>query len=273
MENADQIMTTVYEFVIKYGFSLLAAVIIFIVGKWLSNVLARLTDKMMTKANVDPAIVGFTRNMVKTAVLVFTVVAAIGKLGVETTSFIAVLGAAGLAVGLALQGTLSNFASGIMLIIFRPFRVGDFIEGGGVMGTVKEIQIFVTIMATPDNRKIIMPNSKIAGDTITNFTHIEQRRIDMVFGVSYSDDLKKAKEVLQKLVEADERVLKDPAPVIAVSSLGDSSVNIICRPWVKPADYWAVCWDLTEKGKFALEEAGMTIPFPQRDIHVYNETK
>jgi len=166
---------------------------------------------------------------------------------------------------------LSNFASGVMLILFKPFRLGDFVEAGGILGTVKEIQIFNTIISSPDNRKIILPNSKISGDTITNFSAIDSRRIDMVFGISYSDDMKKAKEVLMKVLESDDRVLKDPAPVVAVSELGDSSVNLVCRPWVKPSDYWGAYFDITENGKVELEKNGMSIPFPQRDIHVFQE--
>jgi len=156
--------------------------------------------------------------------------------------------------------------------LFKPFRIGDFVQAGGTMGTVQEIQIFNTILASPDNRKIIIPNSKISSDTITNFSSIDHRRIDMVFGISYEDDMKKAKEVLMNLVTSDERILKEPAPLVAVSELGDSSVNLVCRPWVKPADYWAVFFDLTEKGKEELEKAGCSIPFPQRDVHIYEET-
>jgi small conductance mechanosensitive channel len=214
---------------------------------------------------------GFAKNIIKTVILVFAIIAAVGRLGVQTTSLIAIIGAAGLAVGLSLQGTLSNFAAGVMLILFRPFKIGDFIEGGGVLGTVKEIQIFNTILSSPDNRKIILPNSKVSGDTIINFTAIDSRRIDMVFGISYGDDMKKAREVLMEVVTSDSRVLKDPAPVVAVSELGDSSVNLVCRPWVKPANYWAVYFDVTEKGKEALEANGLSIPFPQRDIHLFQE--
>lgn len=267
----EESITKAVDMAIPFAINLIAAIVIYIIGKWLAGVISRGVEKLMIKAKVDTALAGFTKNIVKIIILVFAIMAAIGKLGVQTTSFIAVIGAAGLAVGMALQGTLSNFAAGVMLILFKPFKIGDFIEGGGIMGTVKEIQIFNTILASPDNRKIILPNSKISGDTITNFSAIEQRRVDMVFGVSYDDDLKKAKEILTDLVTSDDRVLKDPAPVIAVSELGDSSVNLVVRPWVKPADYWGVYFDCMEKGKEALEVGGLTIPFPQRDIHVYQE--
>lgn len=268
-EKIQEVIGKIIELGVPFLLNLVAAIVIYIVGKWLAHVISNALGKLMQKAKVDEALTGFTKNIVYAVLLVFTVLAAVGKLGVQTTSFIAILGAAGLAVGLSLQGTLANFASGVMLILFRPFKLGDFIEGGGVMGTVKEIKIFNTILSSPDNRKIILPNSKISGDTITNFSAIDQRRIDLVFGVSYDDNLKTAKDILQKLVDADSRILKDPAVTIAVSELGDSSVNIVCRPWVKPADYWAVYFDLVEKGKVALEDGGCSIPYPQRDVHMY----
>ncbi len=249
-------------------FNLVYAIVIFVVGKWLAKSLANVTHKLMNRAKVDVALIGFVTAIVRTGITVFAIVAAIEKLGIKTTGFLAILGAAGLAIGMALQGTLSNFAAGVMLILFKPFSVGDFIEGGGVTGTVKEIQIFNTVLNTGDNRKIIVPNSKIGGDTITNYSAISRRRVDLVIGVSYDDDLKQAKSILMNILTSDERVLKDPAPVVAISELGDSSVNIIVRPWVKPSDYWAVYWDTLEKSKFELEAAGLSIPYPQRDIHM-----
>ncbi|MCK5083356.1 MAG: mechanosensitive ion channel [Candidatus Omnitrophica bacterium] len=267
----EEAITKITELGVPFLLNLIAAIVIYIVGKWLAKVISNAIEKLMLKGKVDQALAGFTKNIINAAILIFTIIAAVGRIGVQTTSLIAVIGAAGLAVGLSLQGTLSNFAAGVMLILFRPFKVGDFIEGGGVLGTVKEIQIFNTILSSPDNRKIILPNSKVSGDTITNFSAIDSRRIDMVFGISYADDMKKAREVLMNVVTLDSRVLKDPAPVVAVSELGDSSVNLVCRPWVKPADYWAVYFDVTEKGKEALEANGLSIPFPQRDIHVYQE--
>ncbi len=267
----EETITKITELGIPFLLNLFAAVVIYIVGKWLAKVISTAIEKLMLKGKADHALAGFTKNIINAAILVFAIIAAVGRLGVQTTSLIAVIGAAGLAIGLSLQGTLSNFAAGVMLIMFKPFKVGDFIEGGGVLGTVKEIQIFNTILSSPDNRKIILPNSKVSGDTITNFTAIDSRRIDMVFGVSYADDMRKAREVLMDVVTSDPRVLKDPVPVVAVSELGDSSVNLVCRPWVKPSDYWAARFDITEKGKEALEANGLSIPFPQRDIHVYQE--
>ncbi|VAX36959.1 Potassium efflux system KefA protein / Small-conductance mechanosensitive channel [hydrothermal vent metagenome] len=256
---------------IPFLLNLVAAIVIYMIGKWLAGVIANLIGKLMKKGNVDEALTKFATSIIRVIILLFAIIAAVGKLGVQTTSFIAIIGAAGLAIGMALQGTLANFAAGVMIILFKPFKIGDFIEGGGIMGTVKEIRIFNTILATPDNRKIILPNAKVSGDTITNFSDIGERRIDLVFGVSYNDDLKKAKDILQKVVAADSRILKNPAVTIAVSELGDSCVSIVCRPWVKPADYWGVNFDLLEKGKVALEAGGCSIPYPQRDVHLFNE--
>lgn len=257
--------------IITYVFRIVAAIVIFFVGRIVANFISALVKKLMLKAKMDVTLAGFVQHLSFMGIMVFVIIAALNKLGVETTSMVAVIGAAGLAVGLALQGSLANFAAGVMLVIFKPFSVGDFINAAGEMGTVREIQIFNTVLAHPDNRRIVVPNSHITGGSITNFSAIETRRIDLQFGISYSDDMKKAKEALMKVVTSDPRVLKEPAPVVAVSELGDSSVNLVCRPWVKPGDYWGVYFDVVEKGKLALEEAGMTIPFPQSDVHLYNE--
>jgi len=248
-----------------------AAFVIFFVGRIVAKLISSLVKNLMLKAKLDVTLAGFVQNLSFMGIMVFVIIAALNKLGVETTSMVAVIGAAGLAVGLALQGSLANFAAGVMLVIFKPFSVGDFINAAGEMGTVQEIQIFNTVLAHPDNRKIVVPNSHITGGSITNFSAIENRRIDLQFGISYKDDMKKAKEVLMKVLTSDSRVLKNPAPVVAVSELGNNGVNLVCRPWVKPGDYWDVYFDVVEKGKLALGEAGMTIPFPQSDVHVYNE--
>ena len=261
------------EYLATYGMRLVAAVLIFVIGKWVARLIARLLEKLMIKSNMDKTLAKFLRNLVYFLLLAFVIIGAIDKLGVQTTSLVAIIGAAGLAIGFALQGSLSNFAAGVMIIIFRPFKVGDFVEAAGTMGSVQEIKIFSTILRSPDNRLIVVPNSKITADNITNFTAIDRRRIDMVFGISYDDDIRKAKEVLEGIVKSDQRVLSDPAQVIAVSELGDSSVNLVCRPWVKPSDYWDVYFETTEKAKLALEAAGLTIPFPQRDVHMYEEKK
>lgn len=269
----EEMWARLYEYGATYGLSILAAILIFIIGKWVARFVAGLIEKIMVKSHVDKTLAAFTRNICYGALLVFVIIAALNKLGVQTTSFIAVIGAAGLAVGLALQGSLANFAAGVMLILFKPFKVGDFITAAGTMGTVVEIQLFNTLLNHPDNRRVVVPNSQITGGIIANFSAIERRRIDLVFGISYEDDIKTAKQALEKVVSSDPRVLKDPKPVIAVSELGDSSVNLVCRPWVKPGDYWDVYFDTLEKGKIELEKSGITIPFPQRDIHMYEEKK
>ena len=267
----EEMANKFWEGLMAYGPNLLAAILIFLIGRWAARLLADLSARLMDKAKVEKTLSVFAKNIIYWALFIFVCIAALNKAGVETTSFIAILGAAGLAVGLALQGSLANFASGVMIILFRPFKVGDFIAAGGTMGTVEEIQIFCTILNAPDNRREVVPNSKIMGDNITNFSAIEKRRIDLVFGISYGDDMKKAKEVLMDVVKANPKVLADPAPVVAVSELGESSVNLVCRPWVRPGDYWDVYFSTVEEGKRALEKAGITIPFPQRDVHLYND--
>ncbi len=265
----QEIYGKVHVYIMTYGLNAIAAVLIFFVGKWLAGHAANLLEILMHKAKVDRILSSFAKNMTYMMLLAFVAIAALSKLGVQTTSLVALVGAAGLAVGLALQGSLANFAAGVILIIFKPFSVGDFVEAGGSAGTVEEVQIFNTILTAPDNRRIVVPNSKVTGDSITNFTGIGKRRIDLVFGISYGDDMKKAKETLLALVNSDPRVLKDPLPVVAVAELGDSSVNLVCRPWVKPADYWDVRFSMIEQGKTKLEAAGITIPFPQRDVYVH----
>jgi small conductance mechanosensitive channel len=256
-----------------YGLNIVAAIFIILIGKWLAGVIARITERLLVKAEVDKTLATFARRLVYILLLVFVIIAALNKLGVQTTSLVAILGAAGLAVGFALQASLSNFASGVMLIMFKPFKVGDFVEVADTLGSVQGIHIFNTILSSPDNRRIIIPNSQITSEKITNFTAIDRRRIDLVFGISYDDDIKKAKDILQAIVTSDERVLKDPPPTIGVLELGDSSINIVCRPWVKPADYWDVYFDTLENAKVQLEASGLSIPYPQRDVHMYEEKK
>ncbi len=258
-------MTETY--VIPWGINIALALVIFIVGRFIVGMLTSLLRKILKKSKMDSILVEFVASIFKTILLLFVVIAALDRLGVDTTSLIALLGAAGLAVGLALQGSLQNFAAGVMLIIFRPFKAGDFVEAGGVAGVVETISIFSSTFRTGDNREVIIPNGSIYGGTITNYSARETRRVDMVFGIGYDDDIKKAKELLHKVVTSDERVLADPAPVIAVSELADSSVNFVVRPWVKTADYWAVLWDLTEAVKLEFDANGVSIPYPQMDVH------
>lgn len=261
-------METIMTYISLYGVRIVGALVIFIIGKWLAKLLTGVVKRLMKNANVDETLLTFLGNLAYALLLTFVVLAALSQLGVNTTSFIAVLGAAGLAIGLALQGSLSNLGAGVLLIIFKPFKIGDFVDAGGAMGTVEALNIFTTQLKTPDNRVVIVPNSNITGGNITNFSAKDTRRVDLVFGVSYSDDLRKVKDELAGLVSADERILKDPAPVIAVSELADSSVNFIVRPWVKTADYWNVYFDLHERVKRRFDEQGISIPFPQRDVHV-----
>jgi len=253
------------------GLNIIAAVVILIVGRIIVGFIARMVQRLMTKRNVDETLTKFVVSLTRIGLLTFVVIMAIKKLEVEVTPFVAIIGAAGLAVGFALQGTLANFASGVMLIIFKPFKVGEYVEGGGSAGTVDAVQIFNTILKTPDNKRVIIPNSKMTGDNITNYSAMEQRRIDMVFGIGYDDDIKKAKATLERIIGEDDRVLKDPAPTVAVSELADSSINFVVRPWVKTSDYWAVYFDVTEKVKLTFDAEGISIPFPQRDVHLFQE--
>jgi small conductance mechanosensitive channel len=255
-------------YIIPWSISLVSALAIFIIGRWVAKLLTRLLRKLLTKTKMDVILINFIYSIVNAILLLFIIIAALDQLGVDTTSLIALLGAAGLAVGLALQNSLQNFAAGVLLIIFRPFKTGDFVEAGGTAGVVESISIFSTIMRTGDNREVIVPNGSIYNGTITNFSARETRRIDMVFGIGYGDDIKKAKEILQQILDADERILKDPAPLIAVGELGDSSVNFNVRPWVKSGDYWNVRFDVTEQVKLAFDENGISIPFPQMDVHL-----
>lgn len=263
------LLAKVYELFTVFGVKILAAIAVFVIGRWIAKMVRRVVSNITSKKEIDPTIVKFVANLTYIGLLVFFIIAALGLLGIQTTSFIAVIGAAGLAIGLALQGSLANFAAGFLLIIFRPFKVGDYIEGGGVAGTVEAIQLFTTQLATPDNKTIIVPNSKITGGNIVNYSTKGTRRVDMVFGIGYGDDIDKARNIITEILSQDERILQDPPMKIAVSELADSSVNFIARPWVNAADYWNVYFETTEKVKKRFDADGVSIPFPQRDIHVY----
>ena len=268
VDEVSTLWTQSQGLLVDWGLKALAAVAIFVIGRWIAKGVRRGVRRVLEKGGADPIIVGFVGSITYIALLAFVVVAALGQLGIQTTSFIAILGAAGLAVGLALQGSLANFAAGFLMIIFRPFKVGDFIEGAGVAGVVKEIQIFTTTLKTGDNKTLIIPNSKITGDNITNYSAEENRRVDMTVGVAYDADLSKVRDVLQDIISKDDRILSDPATQIAVAELADSSVNFVVRVWTKTADYWGVKFDMTETIKNRFDEAGIGIPFPQRDIHI-----
>lgn len=266
MEDLD-IEMLISEYAIPWGLKILLAIVIFYIGRLVVSIVVRTVRKLMLNRGMDEILVGFLTSIMRWVLLLFVVVAALSQLGIDTTSLVALLGAAGLAIGLSLQGSLSNFASGVMLIIFRPFTKGDFVEAGGATGVIETIGIFTTTMTTPDNKEVIVPNGAILGNNITNFSARETRRVDMVFGISYDDDLLKAKQVLQAIVDADERILKDPAPVIALGELADSSVNFVVRPWANSADFWGVYWDTHEKVKLRFDEEGISIPYPQMDVH------
>jgi small conductance mechanosensitive channel len=251
-----------------WGISVIGALVLLIVGRFVAGWVRSSVTKGLTRANTDASLIPFFASMLYYAVLGVVLISVLNLFGIETTSLIAVFGAAGLAVGLALQGTLSNFAAGVMLLIFRPIRVGDFVEVAGQAGTVVEISIFSTLLNTGDNVRITIPNSQAYGDVVKNYSSNDTRRIDLVMGIGYGDDIGKAMEIIERIVTADSRTLRDPAPTIAVSELADSSVNLVVRPWCASGDYWALRWDLTRALKEALEAGGCNIPFPQRDVHV-----
>lgn len=267
--TADEVFTLLKTTGIDFGINLVTAIAIFLVGRWIAGMMVRALRALMQKQEVDKTLETFVSNLARTVLLVFVIIAAIGALGVQTTSLIAVLGAAGLAVGLALQGSLSNFAAGVLIVLFRPYRVGDYVEAAGIGGTVEGVQILTTILQTPDNKRIIVPNSQVMNSIITNYSANPTRRIDMVVGVSYDDDLDKVRGEIQELIAADDRILDEPACTIAVLELADSSVNFVVRPWVNTSDFWAVKFDLTEAIKKRFDKEGISIPFPQQDVHLH----
>jgi small conductance mechanosensitive channel len=256
-------------YVIPWAINIVFALGIFIIGRWVAFGLTGVLRRILIKAKMDDILVEFICTIARVALLLFVVIAALEQFGVDTTSLIALLGAAGLAVGLAMQNSLSNFAAGVMLIVFHPFRAGDYVEAGGTSGTVEKISIFSTVLRTPDNREVIVPNGNIYGSNIVNFSARDTRRVDLVFGIGYGDDIRQARDIIQSILAQDDRILKDPEPVVAVGELGANSVDFVVRPWVATADYWNVRWDLLEKIKLAFDEQGVSIPYPQRDVHLY----
>ena len=255
-------------FVATYGIKVIGAIVILILGRIAAGIGRRIVRKLLDKANTDSSIIAFVEGLVYFLILTFAVLAALAKFGIQTASFVAILGAAGFAIGFALQGSLANFAAGVLILILRPYRVGDFIDSAGVAGNVKEIQLFTTVLATPDNIKIIVPNGKIFGDVIKNVTGYDTRRVDLVIGIGYNSDIQKAYDVIRHIIKEDSRILSDPVPQIAVSDLADSSVNFVVRPWVKKEDYWTVKFDLTRKIKETFDAGNIEIPFPQRVVHM-----
>ncbi len=269
--NIDKIIETITYWITTYSVKILAAILIFIIGKWLAGKLSRLITKLLEKNKVDATLINFLESIIYYTLLMVVVIAVAGQLGINTTSFLTIVGAAGLAIGLALKDSLANFASGVMLIMFRPFGVGDFVNAGGVSGNVVSIALFNTILNTPDNQRVIVPNSGITSNVITNVTANDTRRVDLVIGIGYDDDIEKAKEVLNRVLKEEDRVLDTPEANIAVSELGDSSVNFVVRPWVKTTDYWGAYFGLTEKIKIAFDKEGISFPYPQQDVHMFTE--
>ncbi len=267
METMD-VNTLLTEYAIPWGIRIVLALVIFYVGRIVTAAIVKVVKKVLRNREMDEILVSFLTSILRWVLLLFVAIAALSQLGINTTSLVALLGAAGLAIGLSLQSSLSNFASGVMLIIFRPFTKGHFVEAGGATGVIEKISIFTTTMTTPDNKEVIIPNSAIIGGNITNFSARPTRRVDMVFGISYDDDIRKAKQILEEIIAADDRVLAEPAPVITLGALADSSVNFLVRPWAKSEDYWSLLWDTTEAVKLRFDEAGITIPYPQMDVHV-----
>jgi small conductance mechanosensitive channel len=271
MENADGLIENLMTMISTWGLRVVGAIALLIIGRMVAGWIRRGIRRIMERREVDPTLIPFVSSLVYYLVIAFVVIAVLGIFGIPTASFVAVLGAAGLAVGLALQGTLSNFAAGVMLLVFRPFKIGDLVEVGGELGVIEAIGIFTTIMNSLDNKKIIQPNAQIFSGTIVNYDGNETRRVDMVMGIDYGDDVGIAIETIQKIVTAHPLVLAEPEARVAVSNLGDSSVDLVVRPWCIPDDYWTVYFDLTRQMKEGLEAAGCSIPFPQRDVHLYQE--
>lgn len=271
MENFEKYLNVAGDFIVTYGIKLIGAVVALIIGlliiRWLTGIIVRI----MEKKNVDESLRGFLKGLFNITLKILLIISIASMVGIQMTAFIAIIGAVGLAFGLALSGTLQNFAGGVIILLLKPFKTGDFIEAQDHMGTVKEIQIFNTILKTPDNKTIIIPNGGLSTGTVVNFSAEPTRRIDMTFGIGYGDDTGQGKSVIMKLIEADDRILKDPEPFVAVSELGDSSVNFAVRVWVNVSDYWGVFFDMQEKIYNAFNKEGLNIPFPQMDVHLHKE--
>ncbi|NOR75754.1 MAG: mechanosensitive ion channel [Draconibacterium sp.] len=268
MENLQTFSQKIYDIVLNYGPRLIGALLTLIIGMWVISIIRNILRKRFEKKDMEPSLRSFINSMIGILLKVLLWITVIGMMGVEMTSFIAIIGAVGFAIGMALSGTLQNFAGGVMILIFKPFKTGDFIDAQGHTGTVNEIQIFNTILKTPDNKTIIIPNGGLSTSSMTNYSAEPQRRVDFVFGIGYGDDVDKAKEVLMSLINADSRILKDPEPFVAVSELADSSVNLVVRVWAEAANYWGIYFDLTENVYKTFDKEGLNIPFPQMDVHI-----
>ncbi|MBX2843439.1 MAG: mechanosensitive ion channel [Flammeovirgaceae bacterium] len=272
MENLDIDTSGLVKMAIEYAPNLALAILTLLIGFAIINSIIGMITKILKKRNVDESLIPFLRSIFGVLFKAMLLISVASMVGIETTSFVAVIGAAGLAIGLALQGSLSNFAGGVLILLFKPYKIGDVIEAQGFIGKVHEIQVFNTIMKTPDNKTIIIPNGPLAGGSITNFSTEATRRVDFTFGIGYSDDIAKAKQVLKDIIAEDGRIMKDPEPFVAVSELADSSVNFVVRVWCNAAEYWNIYFDMQEKVKVTFDKEGINIPFPQMDAHVYNHT-
>ncbi len=260
------------QYAMPLGIKIAMAILIFVVGRYAVKLTVGLVRRLLNRSkSMDRMLVDFIVSMVNATLLLLVIIATLNQLGVDTTSLVALIAAAGLAVGLALQGSMQNFAAGVMILLFKPFKSGDFVIAGGVTGVVEKVQIFSTTMRTGDNKEVIVPNGGIYSGAITNFSARDTRRVDMVFGIGYDDDFRKAKGILERLLTEDDRILKDPAPVVALSELGENSVNFIVRPWVNSGDYWKVLWAMNESVKTEFDAAGISIPYPQMDVHLHNK--
>jgi len=273
MENVSNIMDKAISIAFDYGPKLIGALLLLFIGLWIIKLFNRWMRKLMEKADIEKSLRGFLKSMISALLKTLLIISVMVMVGIEMTSFIAILAAAGLAVGMALSGTLQNFAGGVMILLFRPFKAGDYISTQGFSGTVKDIQIFNTILTTPDNVTIILPNGSLSGSAMTNYSTQPTRRVDFTFGIGYEDDIDKAKKILADLIGEDQRIMKDPAPFIAVSELADSSVNLVVRAWVNASDYWGVFFDTQEKVKKQFDTQGVSIPFPQTDVHLHQTGK
>lgn len=267
-EQITTAMETIMDYILEYGLKVLGGIAFLIVGLWVAKILTKKANNLMTKKNVDKALVGFLSSMIGIGLKILVVIVTMGMIGIEMTSFIAILGAAGLAVGLALQGTLQNFAGGTLILILKPYKIGDFISAAGYEGVVDNIQIFNTILTTVDNKTVIIPNSSISTSSMVNYTAQPTRRVDWSFGVAYGSDFKTIKDIIQSVLDADSRILKDPATFIALGEMADSSVNFTTRAWVETADYWDVFFDINQEIYAAFNAKGIEIPFPQVDVHM-----
>ena len=265
----EDIIKQLQSAVAEYGLQVVGAIATLIIGTWIAKLISKYAGKALKKKNVDETLSKFLVSLAKIGLITFVIISAAAQVGIQTASFVAVIGAVGLAIGFALQGSLSNLAAGVMLIIFKPVKVGDYIEGGGSTGVVESVGIFVTTLVTVDNKVVYVPNATLTSGNITNFTVKDTRRVDMVFGISYSDDIDKARSAINEVINANSKILKEPKPAVLVSELGDSSVNFNVRPWVNTADYWDVYFDITEGIKKKFDEQKISIPFPQRDVHIY----